>query len=111
MNQRIRKSRDRRRDGQDVGRSAFATGGHVSSQARGADADVRVPQRTTGDVSGEGLTGSAKASPFFKRLDEKLSETPQDKEEERRVIAQATETTESETETQTDEEETDQDDE
>lgn len=107
MNQRVRKSRDRRRGDQNVGRSAFATGGHVSSQARGEEAEVRVPQRTTGDVSGDKLAGSAKASPFFKKLEEKLPE-PKSKEEERRVIAKSTEKKASEKKTK---EDTNQDDE
>jgi len=87
MNQRSKRARDRK-NGQDIGASTFNTGGHVASHRRGSDPVVRTPQKATGDVPAEKISGAAKASPFFKKLKEVL---PGSKAEEKKVIAKATE--------------------
>ena len=69
------------------------TGGHVASHSRTSDPVVRVPQKATGDVPAEKISGAAKASPFFKELKEVL---PTSKKEEQKVIAQAVEEVKSE---------------
>ena len=89
MNQRSKRARDRRRAEQDIGASAMNMGGHIASHRRDADPVVRVPQKTTGDVSPEKAKGLAKASPFFKKLTETLS--PRTKAEEKNAIEESTE--------------------
>jgi hypothetical protein len=89
MNQRSKRALERKRAAQDVSSAAFQTGGHVAAHRRGEDAQVRVPQKATGDVSPEKASGLAKASPFFKKLSEVVK--PSTKEEERKVIAASTE--------------------
>ena len=78
MNQRNKRARDRK--------ATLSTGGHVVHQERGKEPEVKV-QKTTGDVKPNGL---AKASPFFKPLEAGL-EKPQSPEEEKKVVASATE--------------------
>lgn len=90
MNQRQKRARDRRRAGQDVSRSFFGTGSFVSSNRRGDEAIVKMPQKATGDVQDEQVTGLAKASPFFRKLEEEPV-VPETKEEEKRIIASAVE--------------------
>lgn len=98
MNQRQKRARDRRREGQDIGASTMHTGGHVASHRAGAEPVVRTPQKATGDVQGDKAQGLAKASPFFKKLKEIVK--PQSKADEKQAIASATEDpiTEAETE-------------
>lgn len=78
MNQRNKRARDRK--------VTLATGGHLVHNERGKEPEVRI-QKATGDVKPSGL---AKASPFFKKIDAGL-EKPQSPEEEKKVIASATE--------------------
>ena len=80
MSQRIRRAQGRK--------ATMATGGLVSHHNRGEVPEVRVPQRATGDVSGENLPGLAKASPFFKKLAEMQ---PPTKAAEQKAIAEAIE--------------------
>jgi hypothetical protein len=87
MNQRVKRSKKRKH--QDIGGSVMHTGGHLASHRRDAEPVVRTPQKTTGDVPGEKAKGLAKASPFFKKLGAKLN--PRSKEEEKKIIAAATE--------------------
>jgi len=89
MNQRQKRARDRRREGQDIGASTLHTGGHIASHRRGADPVVRTPQKATGDVQGDKAQGLAKASPFFKKLKEIVK--PESKADEKQAIASATE--------------------
>lgn len=89
MNQRQKRARDRKRAGQNIDASTMHTGGHIVSHSRKADPVVRTPQKATGDVSGEKVSGLAKASPLFKKLKDTV--VPKSKSEEKRVIAQATE--------------------
>ena len=78
MNQRNKRSSDRK--------ATMATGGHIVHHARGEEPEIRI-QKATGDVKPSGL---AKASPFFKPIEAGL-EKPQSTEEEKKVIASATE--------------------
>lgn len=86
MNQRNRRSRDRKSE-QNIGKSTFATGGHVVSHGRAQEPEIKVPQKATGDVPAEKLSGLAKASPFFKKMKEVIIGK---KEDEKKVIATAT---------------------
>ena len=86
MNQRSKRSSDRKH--QNIGTSTFNTGGHVVSHSRTADPVIHTPQKATGDVPADKISGVAKASPFFKKLKEVL---PSTKAEEKKVIAKATE--------------------
>ncbi|MCV0439716.1 MAG: hypothetical protein K5880_13905 [Hydrogenophaga sp.] len=103
MNQRSKRARDRKR-GQDIGASTMHTGGHVAAHRRGADPVVRTPLKATGDIQGDKAQGLAKASPFFKKLGEIVK--PKSKEEEKQVIASATEDPVGEAEQESQEEET-----
>jgi len=87
MNQRSKRARDRKK--QDLNSATMHTGGHLASHSRKADPVVRTPQKATGDVPAEKIKGLAKASPFFKKVKEAL---PKSKAEEKKVIAEATET-------------------
>lgn len=78
MNQRSKRAKDRK--------ATMATGGHVVHHERGEQPEIRV-QKATGDVK---PTGLAKASPFFKPLEAAI-EKPKTVEEEKKVIASATE--------------------
>jgi hypothetical protein len=63
------------------------TGSHNSLHSRNADPVVQTPQKATGDIKPEPETapaGLAKASPAFKPV---VSQEPQTKEEEKKVIA------------------------
>ena len=84
MSQRIKRAQERKNDG-----STFNTGGYVVHHDRDEQPVVRVPQKTTGDVPAEKLSGVAKASPFFKKLDEPVK--PKNKQDEKKVIAEAVE--------------------
>jgi len=76
MNQRIKRSRNRK----DF--STMATGGHVVNHAPKQEAEVRTPSKATGDVKGDNLSGLAKASPFFKKVTERvLGRTEKEKAE------------------------------
>lgn len=79
MNQRSKRARDRK--------ATLATGGQIVHHEPGEVPEIKVPQKATGDVKPSGL---AKASPFFKPLDAGL-EKPQSAEEEKKVVASATE--------------------
>lgn len=85
MSQRIRRAQDRKNQ---IDGSTMSTGGHVVRYDRGEAPVVRVPQKATGDVPGDKLTGLAKASPFFQKLAEVL---PPTKAEEQKAIAEASE--------------------
>lgn len=87
MNQKNKRSSDRKRI-QDISASTMNTGGHIAAHRRGAEAEVRVPQKATGDVPADKVAGAAKASPFFRELKEVL---PTSKAEEKKVVAKATE--------------------
>jgi len=78
MNQRNKRSSDRK--------ATMATGGHVVHHSRDEQPEIRI-QKATGDVKPSGL---AKASPFFKPIEAGL-EKPKSTEEEKKVIASATE--------------------
>lgn len=78
MNQRNKRASDRK--------ATMATGGNIVHHARGEEPEIRV-QKATGDVK---PTGLAKASPFFKPIDVGV-EKPKTVEEEKKVIASATE--------------------
>lgn len=87
MNQRSKRSSDRKRI-QDISMSVMHTGGHVAAHRRGVEPEIRVPQKTTGDVPAEKVAGIAKASPYFKELKEVM---PTSEAEEKKVVAKATE--------------------
>ena len=78
MNQRNKRSSDRK--------ATMATGGHIVHHTRDEEPEIRV-QKATGDVKPSGL---AKASPFFKPVEAGL-EKPKTVEDEKKVIASATE--------------------
>lgn len=78
MNQRNKRARDRK--------ATLATGGQIVHHERGEEPEVKI-QKATGDVKASGL---AKASPFFKPIEAGL-EKPQSTEDEKKVIASATE--------------------
>ena len=68
--------------------STMQTGGHVVHHSREHDPIVKVPQKATGDVSGEKMGGLAKASPFFQPLEE--IEVPATPAAEQKAIAEST---------------------
>jgi len=78
MNQRNKRASDRK--------ATLATGGNIVHHAPGKEPEIRV-QKVTGDVKPSGL---AKASPFFKPIESGLKK-PKSVEEEKKVIASATE--------------------
>ena len=86
MNQRIKRSS--RKNDQDITFSSMHTGGHISQHSREAEPKVRVPQKTTGDVKDEKLSGLAKASPLFQKPKEILK--PKTKKDEEKVLAKNT---------------------
>ena len=77
MNQRLKRF-------QNIRKSAFATGGHVSAQGRNEESEVLVRQKATGDVKAEEVKGAAKASPRF----QSLKGSKKSKEEEQKAIAE-----------------------
>ena len=85
MNQRLRRQRDGKNN---LGIVTVQTGGHVAQHRANEDAEVKVPQKATGDVKDEKLKGLAKASPFFKKVKEAVK--PVTKKEEQKIIAKAT---------------------
>lgn len=89
MNQRSKRARKGKGD-QNIGASTMHTGGHVVSHGRSQEPEVRLPQKATGDVPSEKSQGLAKASPYFKKVEDVMPQ-PKSKSEEKRIIAQATE--------------------
>lgn len=86
MNQRNKRSSERKKQNTDG--ATMATGGHVVRHIPNESPEVRVPSKVTGDVKPQGV---AKASPFFKKIEEVLP--PKTKADEKKIIAAATETT------------------
>jgi len=82
MNQRIKKSQERN----NKNGATIQTGGAVTRHTP-EEVNVRIPNKTTGDVSPEKSLGIAKASPNFKPIEAIL---PKDLEKEKKVIAEAT---------------------
>ena len=83
MSQRIKRAKERK---QDTGFASMATGGYVTQHSPITQPVVRVPQKVTGDIKPEIPQGLAKASPFFKKLEDVL---PKSKIEEAKAIAEA----------------------
>lgn len=82
MNQRNKRASERK---QNINGSTMATGGYVVKHSPNEEPEVRVPQKATGDVKPQGL---AKASPFFKKLEDAIK--PETPEKEKKIIAEAT---------------------
>ncbi len=88
MNQRLRKSLEKRRTQNDISGATINTGGLIARHDRGKDPEVRVPQKVTGELPAEKAAGLAKASPLFKELKDVV--VPESKADEAKAVAEAT---------------------
>ena len=86
MSQRIKRAKDHNTD--KTG-STFNTGGIVVRHNGVDEAIVKVPHKTTGDIPEDKMVGLAKASPFFKNIEEVTK--PKTKEEENKIVASSVE--------------------
>lgn len=86
MNQRSRRAK-KGKGVQDISGATINTGGLIARHDRGKDPEIRVPQKTTGDIPAEKAKGLAKASPLFKKLKELV--LPESKVDEAQAVAEA----------------------
>lgn len=86
MNQRSKRSNKGK--GNNLDGMTLNTGGHVAKHMPNEEPEVKVPQKVTGDIKDEKLTGLAKASPFFKKVKDAIK--PVTQKEETKIIAKAT---------------------
>jgi hypothetical protein len=83
MSQRLKRAKNRNK-GNNVGFIAASTGSFGTRMSRGEPTEVEVPKKVTGDVRNDKMKGLAKASPFFKKVRDKI--TPS-KEDEKKALA------------------------